>query len=347
MNSATLDDFMLINEQLDALVEAGVPIDIDLGTQRTATAETLERINASVARRVSQGASLGDAIAGEERIASPSYRALVQVALRTGDVSAALNVSTRLAESIDESRHALRFSLLYPAIVCGLAYVGLIAFCVFFVPSLERMYRDLQVQPGAGLRTLQSLRAALPYWIAVPPLLLAMLALWLRSKSMRPASGGGAVAAWLPGMAHATFQRRAAGFADVVAALLHSQMPLHEALPIAADAWNDAPMIEATRNLAASLKQGQTHSDEGRLAQRFPPLLRWALWHSEETTGRARALKLAAGVYRRTSDQQLERVRTLAPLVTCVVIGGGMTLLYGLALFAPYVDLLRGLAAPH
>ena len=90
MTSATLDDFMLINEQLDALVEAGVPIDVDLGTQRASTSEALERINASVARRVSQGASLGEAIAAEERIATPSYRALVQVGLRTGDLQSAL-----------------------------------------------------------------------------------------------------------------------------------------------------------------------------------------------------------------------------------------------------------------
>jgi len=143
------------------------------------------------------------------------------------------------------------------------------------------------------------------------------------------------------------FQRRAAGFAEVVAALLDADVPLPEALETAADAWNGASLIEATRTLAASLKQGQTPSDEGRLAQRFPPLLRYALWHSEAITGRPRALRMAAGVYRRSSDEHVQRLRTLAPFVTCVIIGGGVTLLYGMALFTPYVDLLRGLAASH
>jgi hypothetical protein len=34
------------------------------------------------------------------------------------------------------------------------------------------------------------------------------------------------------------------------------------------------------------------------------------------------------------------------PIVVAIVLGGGVTLLYGLALFAPLVDLLQGLARP-
>jgi general secretion pathway protein F len=345
MSTATLDDFMLINEQLDALVEAGVPIDIDLGQRGTSTAEVLEKINATIARRVSQGTSLNDAIASEERVATPSYRALLQLGLRTGDLSTALNVSSRFAESIDESRHALRFSFLYPAIVCCFAYVGLVAFCLFFVPRLESMYQNLQIRPGAGLPTLQALRRTLPFWIAVPPLAFVLLALWLRARSRQHSFRAGAISAWLPQMPRAVFRRRAAGFAEIVAALLDDGLPLTSALEIAADAWNDTRMHEATRGLAASLKQGQTPSDDGRLASQFPPLLRWALWHSATTTGTAPALRMAANVYRQASDHYIERLRTLAPMVMCVVLGGSVTLLYGLALFVPFVDLLLGLAS--
>src|SRR4051794_36611036 len=68
MEPATLDDFMSLNDQLAAAVEAGVPLDVDLGRGQQETATTLEKINALVARRVSQGSSLSAAIANDDAV---------------------------------------------------------------------------------------------------------------------------------------------------------------------------------------------------------------------------------------------------------------------------------------
>jgi type II secretory pathway component PulF len=146
-------------------------------------------------------------------------------------------------------------------------------------------------------------------------------------------------------MSRAIFQERAANFAELLANLLDSGAPLPEAMRIAADAWNDSSLAEATNRLAANLRQNQNVADESHLAARFPPFLRWALLHSEGTTGRAAALRMAASVYRDGARHRQQRLRVLAPLVMAVVLGGGATLLYGLALFVPLVNLLRGIAS--
>ena len=54
---------------------------------------------------------------------------------------------------------------------------------------------------------------------------------------------------------------------------------------------------------------------------------------------------MAANTYRDAAQRRIERLRVTAPIVTCVVIGGGVTLLYGLALFVPVAQMLRGLAS--
>src|SRR5262245_4332426 len=118
MDTATLDDFMALNDQLAALVEAGVPIDIELGRRQADVVATLEKINALVARRVSQGATLTEAIESDDKIVSPAYRSLVQVGLRSGEISAGLVESNRLARSVEQSGQAARLALLYPAILC-------------------------------------------------------------------------------------------------------------------------------------------------------------------------------------------------------------------------------------
>jgi type II secretory pathway component PulF len=336
MPTASLDEFMALNDQLAALIEAGVPLDIDLGPP-SQTAGTLERINALIARRVSQGASLSAAIETEDKLLTPSYRSMVQLGLRSEDLAAGLIGSNRLAASAEQSRQTTRLSLIYPFIVCCLAFVGLIGFCLFFVPVLQSTYVSMRLPAGAGLQILQSLRRTLPYWASAVPLTALVIAGW-RTRS-RPR--------WrvLPGTRKAAFDERSATFADAVATLLETGLSYAESLRVAADAWNEASKIEATRLLAAALDQGQTISESSLSAASFPPFLRWALVGIEPVTGRARALRTAASVYRQSAARRRRRVQAVVPLVIGLALGGTAALLYGLALFVPVIEMLRSLAA--
>jgi hypothetical protein len=49
-------------------------------------------------------------------------------------------------------------------------------------------------------------------------------------------------------------------------------------------------------------------------------------------------------MYRESAERRAARLRTLAPIVALVLFGGTVTLLYGLTLFVPVVELLRTLA---
>ncbi len=351
MEKATLDDFMSLNEQLSAAVEAGVPLDVDLGRDKQATATTLEKINALVARRVSQGSTLSAAIANDDAVITPGYRCLMQLGLSSGDFSQGLALSNRLGRTVDRAQYAGWLALFYPAIVCCVALVGMVGFCLYFLPVMEATHLGLAVPSGRGLRVLQVLRETLPYWAGALPVGLIIAAGWARSRSKNRTSRAGAgPLAWVSGVSRTVSLERAANFAEATAALMHNGMPLAEAMRIAADAWNAAPLADATRALAARLveiqtKQGQPNIDDSQLAASFPPFLRWSLLHSEATIGRVRALQTAAELYRREAEHRQERLRVVAPLVLAVVIGGGATLLYGLALFVPVVEMLRALAS--
>src|SRR5262245_31733374 len=180
METVTLDEFMAWNDELHALAQAGVPIDVGLA-RGADTLATLEKINATIARRVSQGASLREAIETSERAVSPTYGGLMLLGLTSGNMGAALRGATRLAEAIDDSWRAVRFSFVYPLIVCCLAYVGIVGFCLYFVPALENLHANLRIPLGPGLRLLQGLRQALPYWVALPPLAMLLVIGWQRA----------------------------------------------------------------------------------------------------------------------------------------------------------------------
>jgi type II secretory pathway component PulF len=347
MPAASLDDFMALNDQLAALQRAGVPLDVGLGGANADLTASLERINAAVARRVSQGASLEQALESEEIALPGAYRCLVRVGMQSGDFGSALGGFQKLARSVDDSRHAIRLSLLYPLIVCCAAYAGLVGFCLYFVPPLESLYRSLWLTPGVGLSVLLRLRDALPYWVGILPAVLVLWFVWRLSRRTTGANRAGAdsgLLAWLPAMSHAIYLQRCANFADALATLLESGMPLPAALRLAAGAAGETELRAGVEEMTSSARPDAALRMDSAAARRFPPFLRWAIFQSEATTGRDRALRMAARLYRDHAQRDVERVKIVAPLVACVVLGGGVTLLYGLALFVPIIDMFRQLA---
>ena len=345
MAAATLDDFMALNDQIVALIEAGVPIDVGLGESRADIAGALSQINALVARRVSQGQSLVDAVRDEPSLPG-RYRSIVLSGLRSENLIVALSTWTRLGASIESSWHTVRTSLRYPLVLCAMVYVGLIGLCLFLVPRFEHFFDSLGMRAGFVLQLLQALRDSMPIWIAIPPVLLLIFYFWQQRRSSNELTSSEAARrlSWLPGMSQSLFQQRCANFAELVATLLDSGVPLNDGLRLAAASSGDWKLADGARTLADTLERGQPAIDYGP-AEVFPPFLRWALLDSSATTGTSRALRMAADVYRDSASRRIDRLQLFAPLVACVVIGGGVTLLYGLALFVPISDMLSKLGS--
>ena len=151
----------------------------------------------------------------------------------------------------------------------------------------------------------------------------------------------------LPGTSHIVTQERRATFADSLSRLLDDGVPLEESLRLAATSSGEADLSEGARGVAAAIKQGTFPVDDSSIALRFPPFLRWAIWHAEESTGRARALQMAATIYRESAERRIDRLQIVAPMLACAILGGGATMLYGLALFVPVIDMLLALAIPR
>jgi general secretion pathway protein F len=348
MEPATLDDFMAWNDQLAAAVDAGVPVDLGLTSGTGDVAAALEKINTLVARRTSQGTTLVAALEAEEPVLPPAYRSLMKLSLSSGTPTTGLALSNRVGRNVDRAWDAGKLALLYPAVVCCVAFLGLVGFCLYFVPVLDETYARLGVKKGAGLKLLESVNQTMPYWALIFPAGLIATGIWVRRKS-RPLDERRRerMLDWIPGVSRAMFYERAAVFAETMAGLLETGVAFGDALRTAAGVWNDRSLYDLTLAFAFATEKRQASETGGEFGRRLPPLLRWALLDSEQTTGRVCALKTAADVYRRAATRRQNRLRIVLPLLVAVLIGGTATLLYGLALFVPVIELLRGLAVQH
>jgi general secretion pathway protein F len=343
MPQPALDQLMALNDQLSALIEAGVPMETGLPLRANDLQAQLQAINANVAREVSRGATLDDALSA----APPLYGSIVRTGLHAGQLPIALRSFHRLAESRSQTLEAATFSLVYPALVLLLAYLGLVFFCLWLVPTLQEMYFSAGLAPRRALSILAALRETLPYWIVFPPLGIAAVVIIGRRARKYPHTGWLALRRRLPGLMRANREIQAANFAQLLAALVESDVPISEALAMAAGAWEDHELAAATRRLAGAMSAPRGGIDPlpaAAVDASYPPLLKWAILDAEAVMAPQTALRQVADTYRASAQRRLDRWSLAAPLLLCVVVGGGATLLYGLALFVPIVDLLKGLA---
>ena len=124
--------------------------------------------------------------------------------------------------------------------------------------------------------------------------------------------------------------------------LVENQTPLPEAVVLAGEASGDPRTLQVARQMAATLQNGQTKPIGGGPA--FPPLVNWLLLAAGRDGALLPALKHAAMAYHRRARHQSDLLRLFLPIFLTIAIGGSVTALYALALFAPYAAMLRSLA---
>ena len=85
--SITIDQLLALNEEIAALVRAGVPLERGLVVAGRDLRGRLGRIATALSRRLSRGESLPEALEGEGQSIPPLYRAVVEAGRAVGPVA--------------------------------------------------------------------------------------------------------------------------------------------------------------------------------------------------------------------------------------------------------------------
>ncbi len=327
----SLEEIIAFNHEVSSLTRAGVPIDVGWSQLSRDPDVASSQISSALAQRVHNGVPLADALCTEDlpRI----YQCVVGVGLRCERLPAALEALSQYTQSLLNVRQSLRMAFVYPLIVCVLAYLLFVASCLFVAPESYPL-----VDIG---------RDWLPFWIAMPPvLLIAMLLVAFRSNSSRTTWSRSLpwVYRCLPGVSQVIADQRCASLAEVLALLVKHEVPLHEGLRLATGVSGNSKLKSAAEQVADAAERGKPLTQDSHAAKQFPPFLRWVLTSPTETGDLARMLQLAARTYRNRAERRTKWIRTATPMLTCVVVAGGVTLLYCLSVFGPLVQLIKDLS---
>jgi type II secretory pathway component PulF len=345
----TIDQLLALNEEIVALVRAGVPLERGLLSAGWDIRGKLGRIARALGQRMNRGESLVQALDGEKQTIPALYRAVVEAGARSGQLSVALEGLARYVRSYSEARRSIGMALWYPMMVLSLAYALFIFMIWKCVPRFVDAFESLGLHVATPLRWLASLDVTVPYWWPIGPVLLVVLAVaWYRSgKAAQFQTGAWNVLRIFPWMRSLLNDYQTANFADLLALLLKHQVTYPSALILAADATGDTRLKQGVAQLAEAIKRGEPAGQAlASIDQKtLRPMLRWVLATGQNQGSLVSALHDLGDLYRKRANYQAEKLQVLLPIFLMIGIGGTATLFYALALFLPITSMLRQLGA--
>src|SRR6202048_2736723 len=151
------NDFLILNQQFNTLIKAGLPIlrALDLLATR-ATAPKLRPILTQIRDRVREGKSLSEAVE-EAGVFSKVYSTAILAGEKSGNLSGVLDYYIAYQKVSTGVKKKILASLVYPVLLIVVATVIVTYLVTAVVPKFAVLYRDL----GAELPTSTKLLIAL------------------------------------------------------------------------------------------------------------------------------------------------------------------------------------------
>lgn len=326
------DELALFHRTLADLCRAEIPLpkafrqlqgDLRRGKLRAAVKE--------MTAEVEGGVPLGEAYARRMGRFPPLYRALVEIGVVSGDLPSILDEISRHAAQRADVAARIRKALAYPLIAAGFV-LGIGAFLVVYVaPTLWHFPQAIDL----GSPLLYA-RAALGVLVAL--FLFAVVLGWVRA----PLDGGGARAFAFPVLGRLRLYAAKSSFAATLAILLRRDVPLPNALSMAAEGAENKQLARRGRTMAEQARAGLGLTEILRGDRTFAPTLLWLVEAMEGGGGTAQALDDIGEIYRQRLERAVDRVTTLVTPVAELVIGA-VVFAFAYSFMVPLIEQAVGL----
>ena len=351
----TLDQLIALNDEMAALVRAGVPLEQGLEALGGDMPGQPGQLAQMLATRMSSGESLSRILAEDDRTFPPVWRAVVAAGLRSGHLAAALESLSVTTRRISDLRKIVGAGLIYPFVVVSLAYLLFVFLIITLVPLMQDAFVDLTERADPMMKFLFGLSETAAWWaVPLPLVVIVLLALWWRrtGRATWVSHASGRQQSWSRRLGRGRGIRgtiqfgRMATFSEIMSLLIKEQVPLEDSMVLAAEASGDLTITRAAREMADRLRAGEHFERHEDLPPGLPPLMGWLLMSANRQPNLSAALTRSAEVYRNRATRRATWTAIYFPIWVTVFIGGTATFLCGFLTFAPLLRLFYQLSVP-
>jgi type IV pilus assembly protein PilC len=254
------NDFLVLNQQFNTLIKAGLPIlrALDLLATR-ASAPKLRPILTQIRDRVREGRSLSEAVE-EAGVFSKVYSTAILAGEKSGNLSGVLEYYIAYQRVSTGVQKKILAALVYPALLIFTATAIVTYLVTFVVPKFGLLYRDLGVELPTPTKVLIAITVDYrPYILSgIALLVLAIMGVYFWSRSEQGGVAFDRFKFKLPMLGPTLLKFQVAQFCRTLGTLLTGGTPLVAALSTAADSIGSRLLRETVGHATQMVREGES-----------------------------------------------------------------------------------------
>jgi type IV pilus assembly protein PilC len=338
------NDFLLFNQQLAALVRAGIPIlqAISMLRKRAASAG-LRAVLGDVEDQIRGGAALSQAFASQGNIFPRIYTASILAGERSGALDEVLSRYVSYMRRNVGLRRKIRGALAYPVFLLFASGLMVTFLTLYVVPRMSDLFSGF----GTELPIVTQIVVGMSTWLTANviwfgPLFIggtAALFIWSRTESGRLTID--ALILKIPLAGNLVVQLSVAQATRSLATLLAGGITLVESWEIAAESITNRELRRRSSAILPMIREGNSFTESLEVAGWLPLLAIDMIGIGERSGSLREMLDEVAVFYDAESEVRLEQLTTtLEPAI--LVVMGGVVVIILLAIYLPIISSISG-----
>src|SRR6266852_2062604 len=334
------NDFLLFNQQLAALLRAGIPILQAIAMlRRRATSVRLRVVLEEVEEAIRGGAALSQAFAAQGSIFPRIYTASILAGERSGALDEVLSRYVTYMRRSVALRRKIRGALAYPTFLL-LASLGMVIFLtVYVVPRMSELFAGF----GGKLPVVTQIVLGISGWLTgnvfwlAPTIIVGSVALLIWSRTPQGRLTIDALMLKIPLAGKLLVQLAVAQASRSLATLLAGGITLVESWEIAAESITNLELRRRSSAILPLIREGQSFTESLEAARWMPELAIDMIGIGERSGSLREMLDEVATFYDAESEVRLEQLTTtLEPAI--LVVMGGVVVVILLAIYLPIIQ---------
>jgi len=342
-----LDDFLLFNQQLAALIHAGLPVlqSIQMLRQRSPNPK-LRMVLSDVEARIKSGSALSEALEAQGDTFPKIYTASILAGERSGNLDDVLRRYVEFTKAVAQLRRKIRGALTYPIMLLCAAFVLIAILTTFVIPQFSSLYENMGTDLPAVTTLVVSVSSAVReniYWL-LPLLLITGAAVysWRRTEN-----GRRTIDHWvlkIPIVGELIRQLTTAQLSRSLATLLAGGITVIESFQIALQSVSNRDLLRSTEPALSKIREGKPFTESLAAAGWVPELAVDMMGVGERSGSLREMLDEVAGFYDAETETKLGQLTSLIePTILLAMAGVVITIL--LAIYLPLLQMASKVGA--